>query len=174
MTVEQVLEAGMFFHLASIGISRQARWLSMVLLYLFLKSFYFSPSLLHWPSFSCFSSEERARAVCAQKRISATYFSKWFNALTNPRSKLHQALCHAASTGNCCCQKVSLMSKVRRTLNKQWKALKFLILPALCAFLETFLLFLFLILYLESYSSLATYCKNKMEKIQYNQPACNA
>lgn len=43
-------------------------------------------------------------------------------------------------------------SEVRRTLNKQQKAIKFFILPALCAFLETFLLFYFLILYLEPYS----------------------
>lgn len=45
-------------------------------------------------------------------------------------------------------------------LNKQWKALEFLILPALCVFLEAFLLLPYLLLYLEPYSSLARYWKN--------------
>lgn len=42
-------------------------------------------------------------------------------------------------------------SKVRRTLEQAVESIKFLILPALCAFLERFLLFPFFILYLEPY-----------------------
>lgn len=43
-------------------------------------------------------------------------------------------------------------SKVRRTLNKQWKALEFLIFPAPYVFLETFMLLPYLMLCLEPYS----------------------
>lgn len=60
----------------------------MVLLFASLKSFSFSPSLLHCPSFCCVSCEEKARAACAQKG---------FLLLTSPSGSMHQQI-----PGLCC------------------------------------------------------------------------
>lgn len=143
-TPNKVLGSGLCFHLSLFGISRRVRWMSVILQFHSLKSFFPQSPSLSFILF-CLLGEESQSCLCS-KRIFASHFSKWFNALANARSMLDQAPCHT-TVENCCCQKVWLWAR----WEGHWKSRESSKIPdsVLCAFLQTFL-----DLCLEPYSSL--------------------